>query len=153
MKNAILAASLPFVLAACTIIPAGSAGPASPASPESPASPLVPATPSEPAPNSSLAWAALGQRVAVDGPQVTPLELLEDSRCPANVTCVWAGQVRIRTVVHVGTSDSVRELISGKPEQVADGTLELVEIRPVKTSEAAIAPDDYRFGFRFIGGL
>ncbi len=135
MKNAIFAASLPFVLAACTIIPAG------------------PADPSEPAPASNLAWAALGQRVPVDGPQVTPLELLEDSRCPANVQCVWAGQVRIRAVVHMGTGDTVRELTGGKPEQIADGTLELVEVRPAKSSEAASAPDDYRFGFRFMGGL
>ena len=141
MKNAIFAASLPFVLAACTIIPNDAAGPVSLSAP------------SERAPPSNLAWAALGQRVPVDGPQVTPLELLEDSRCPANVQCVWAGQVRIRAVVHTGTGDSVRELTSGKPEQVADGTLELVEVRPAKSSEAAIAHDDYRFGFRFMGGL
>jgi hypothetical protein len=33
-----------------------------------------------------------------------------------------------------------------------NGMLELVTVRPAKTSEAAIAPGDYRFGFRFSGG-
>ncbi len=133
MKNAIFAASLPFALTACAVIPA------------------PPAAPAESGP--ALAWAALGQRADVGGPAVTPLEVLEDSRCPSDVQCVWAGQVRIRAVIHLGSGDSMRELISGKPEQVADGTLELVDVHPANTSEAAIAHGDYRFGFRFMGGL
>jgi hypothetical protein len=133
MNKAIIAASLPFALAACAVIPA------------------APGNPSEPA--QTLAWAALGQRVYVDGPSVTPLEVLEDSRCPADVKCVWAGQVRIRATIHLGSGDTVRELTSGKPEQVADGTLELVEVQPATHSTKPIAPGDYRFGFRFMGGL
>lgn len=133
MNQAILAASLPLTLAACAVIPAN---PANPAEPET-----------------SLAWAALGQRVYVDGPQVTPLEVLEDSRCPADVQCVWAGQVRIRATIHLGSGDTSAELTSGKPMAVADGTLELVEVKPATSSKATIAPGDYRFGFRFMGGL
>jgi hypothetical protein len=133
MKHAILAASLPLALAACAIIPAS------------------PADPGEP--NPALAWAKLGQKVYADGPQVTPLEVLEDSRCPADVQCVWAGQVRIRATIHLGSGDTSAELTSGKPIPVADGTLELVEVKPATNSKAAIAPGDYRFGFRFMGGL
>lgn len=101
---------------------------------------------------SPLAWARLGERTFVDGPAVTPLAVLEDSRCPADVQCVWAGQVRIRAMIHLGSGDVEHELASGKPIHVADGSLELVEVRPVPNSKAAIAPGDYRFGLRFMGG-
>src|SRR3546814_15909501 len=37
---------------------------------------------------------ALGQKAYVDGPPVQPVEVAEDSRCPMNARCVWAGRVR-----------------------------------------------------------
>ncbi len=101
----------------------------------------------------SGAWARLGERVTVDGPQVTPMEVLEDSRCPIDVQCVWAGRVRLRVTVHLGSGDTERELISGIPVDVADGKLELVEVRPAPNSGAVILPPEYRFGLRFSGGL
>jgi hypothetical protein len=102
-----------------------------------------------------IARAALGQTVAVDGPKVTPLAVLEDSRCPMNARCVWAGQVRLKVRVHLGAGSREHELTSGKPIPVADGTLELVEVRPdrVAGEGQALDPKDYRFGFRFMGGL
>lgn len=103
----------------------------------------------------ALTYAGLGQTVRVDGPRVTPLEVLEDSRCPMNARCVWAGQVRVRVRIESGTGGIV-ELTSGKPVNVADGTLELVEVRPDKVAgsgNGAVTPTDYRFGLRFMGGL
>lgn len=90
--------------------------------------------------------------MSVDGPSVTPLKVLEDSRCPMNARCMWAGQVRIS--LRVGRGKTV-EITSGKPIHVADGTLKLVEVRPDKvagTNNGAIKPAAYRFGFRFRGG-
>jgi hypothetical protein len=102
-----------------------------------------------------ISRAALGETVAVDGPKITPLEVLEDSRCPMNARCVWAGQVRLKVRVHLGAGDQERELTSNKPVQIADGSLELVEVRPdrVAGEGQALDPKDYRFGFRFMGGL
>jgi hypothetical protein len=101
-----------------------------------------------------LSGARLGERVLVDGPAVTPLEVLEDSRCPADVQCAWAGRLRIRTAVHLGSGDQRLDLTLGEPMQVADGMLELVEVQPVPaTAGSTIAPADYRFTFRFDGGF
>ncbi|MEO5587758.1 MAG: hypothetical protein ABIQ81_08710 [Novosphingobium sp.] len=100
-----------------------------------------------------IARAALGQTVGVDGPRVTPLEVLEDSRCPMNARCVWAGQVRLKVRVHLGARDEDHTLTSGKPVQVADGSLELVEVQPDRVVGKALDPENYRFGFRFMGGL
>jgi hypothetical protein len=100
-----------------------------------------------------VARAALGETAYVDGPKVTPLEVLEDSRCPAKVSCVWAGQVRLKVRVHLGARDEERELTLGKSAPVADGSLELVEVAPAPVAGERLDPHDYRFGFRFMGGI
>ena len=103
-----------------------------------------------------LSRGRIGETVAVGGPKVTPLAVLEDSRCPMNARCVWAGQVRVRVRIHLGGGTVVKELTQGQPVPVADGTLELVEVQPDRLADAdapALAPADYRFGFRFMGGL
>lgn len=100
-----------------------------------------------------IARAALGETVYAGGPRVTPLEVLEDSRCPINARCVWAGQVRLKARVDLGTRDEERELTTGKPEPIADGTLELVDVQPDRVAGETLNPGDYRFGFRFMGGL
>lgn len=100
-----------------------------------------------------IARAKLGETVSVDGPRVTPLTVIEDSRCPESVKCVWAGQVRLSVRIDLGSRSETRELTLGKPAQVADGSLTLVEVMPERRGTWAVYPEDYRFGFRFDGGL
>lgn len=161
-----------FALAGCTVIPPADPGRMPPADYPAPAStpapaqqPYMPAPPSYPPPEApypppapaeaALTYAALGQTVTVGGPRITPLQVMEDSRCPMNARCVWAGQVRLRVRIESGRGGEV-EVTSGKPVTVADGTLELVEVRPDKVAgsdtHSGIDPSAYRFGFRFMGG-
>jgi hypothetical protein len=100
-----------------------------------------------------IARARLDEPVYVDGPAVTPLEVLEDSRCPSGVQCVWAGQLRLKVRFHLGARDELLELTLGKPVHVADGNLELIEALPNPVAGEPIKPASYRFGFRFMGGL
>lgn len=110
--------------------------------------------PPETAPDQApLAYAPLGRTVFVDGPKVTPLEVLEDSRCPINARCVWAGQVRLKVRIDLGSGSTMREITSGKPIQIADGSLTLMKVRPDRMTGDAVDPAAYRFGFRFAGGL
>jgi hypothetical protein len=90
--------------------------------------------------------APLNEVANLDGLTVRPLEVLEDSRCPASVQCVWAGRVRIRAEVSGG---GIRELTLGEPVAVNGGTLTLVDVRPGKRTPEAIAPRTYQFTFRF----
>ena len=96
--------------------------------------------------------AAIGETVMVDGPQLTVVELLEDSRCPADVQCIHAGRVRVRVAVHLGAGDRMLDLTLGEPMPVADGALELVAVQPGRATAEAIASAAYRFSFRFDGG-
>jgi hypothetical protein len=97
--------------------------------------------------------ARLGQRVNLGGPKVTVLKVLEDSRCPMEARCVWAGQVRAQVRIELGSGISVQELVSNKPLPVADGALELVGVMPPTSTQRKIAPGDYRFALKFSGGL
>lgn len=89
--------------------------------------------------------ARLGETVRIGGQRVTPLRVLEDSRCPAQVTCVWAGRVRIS--VQIGRA--TRELTLGQPLRLTHGTLLLAQVQPQRRRDLAIPPRAYRFAFRF----
>ena len=75
---------------------------------------------------------------------------MEDSRCPASVQCVWAGQVRV--LVDATRGDGLyaeRVLTLGKPENIDWGWLTLIDVQPQKQAPANTDPRAYRFTFRF----
>ena len=85
----------------------------------------------------------------VHGLQValTPRVVLEDSRCPKDVVCVWAGVVKVRAVLSsgLGTTEHVftlGETITTEAEQVT-----LIDVRPVPVSTNTINTSDYKFDF------
>ncbi len=97
---------------------------------------------------------ALGQKAYVDGPLVQPVEVVEDSRCPMNARCVWAGRVRVKMLWIRGNGEKQPfEATLGEPTQLADGKFTLESVRPEKRTDVTIKPSDYRFSFRFAGGL
>ena len=77
--------------------------------------------------------------------EVTPLELLEDSRCPLDVQCIQAGTVRI--LVAVGASPLTQTLVLGKPLTVSDAVVTLTDVSPAPYARVAISLADYRFTF------
>ncbi|NML05045.1 hypothetical protein [Sphingomonas sp. G-3-2-10] len=107
-------------------------------------------TPASPLPEGP---ARLGQTVYVDGPTVRPIAVIEDSRCPTDVVCVWAGRVVIRAEVGTGPGKREMTLTLGEPVPVADGALILAEVAPVARHTQPVKPADYRFTFKFAGGL
>jgi len=59
----------------------------------------------------------LGESLLAEGISMEFMEVMEDSRCPKDVVCVWAGQAKVKLVVSQnGTSESsdVKEIIVGK---------------------------------------
>ena len=90
-------------------------------------------------------FARLGQSVRLANLRVTPLAVIEDSRCPRLVTCVWRGRLRISTVVN-GRKFT---LDNGVPVAVAKGRLTLVDADPISQRGEAIPPAAYHFELRF----
>ena len=96
---------------------------------------------------------SFGQKAVIDGPVIMPVELLEDSRCPADAQCVWPGQVRITAKWLRPSGDELIELTNGHPVPLADGTLTLIGVTPIRTTKDKIPRNAYRFTFSFAGGL
>lgn len=94
----------------------------------------------------------LGEVGRVDGLRVRPLQVLEDSRCPMNARCVWAGRLIVRTRVTGGGLDRTLDLELGKPQPIAGGTVALVSAAPEKMAGVEIDPRTYRFTYQFDGG-
>ncbi|MBB3842756.1 putative small lipoprotein YifL [Xanthomonas arboricola] len=94
----------------------------------------------------------LGEIAAVDGPKVRPDHVIEDSRCPADVQCVVAGRLIVRTTVMGGGWSKQIDLMLGIPVPVADGMLTLVDATPVPISGHTPMSSTARFSFKFQGG-
>lgn len=82
-----------------------------------------------------------------DGLRVRPIEVLEDSRCPQNARCVWAGRLRLRVNVEGVGEREITDDAEGV--QTPRGNFTLVAVSPgpwTDWPEGAKPP--YRFGFR-----
>ena len=98
-----------------------------------------------------IARARIGETIAVSGHQITPLQMLEDSRCPQGVVCVWAGQVRISATIRTDAGSEMRELTLNQPIEVTGGQLTMVEVYPDPRKDRTVYPEEYRFGFKLTG--
>lgn len=107
-----------------------------------------------PVPSSGMGTAGFDRTAAVGPLRITPLTLVEDSRCPQGVRCVWAGQVRITARIGGRGGVRTRELIAGKPVSIAAGMLTLETIAPPPPQPGAAIPRSaYRFGFRYTANI
>ncbi len=87
--------------------------------------------------------------VAGTGLRVTFESVSADSRCPADVTCVWEGDAAVIVSVQVTAGARTQDELhtSGRyPTEVDAGEyrVRLVEVVPVPRSGASPAPGDYR---------
>ncbi|MDR6835162.1 MULTISPECIES: hypothetical protein [unclassified Sphingopyxis] len=112
------------------------------------------ATTRDPSPLSDASNVALGQQAYADGPIIQPVAVLEDSRCPMNARCVWAGRVRVYMLWFRGNGEQQPfEVTLGEATPLADGSITLESVRPDKMTNVELKPQDYRFAFRFAGGI
>ena len=90
--------------------------------------------------------AAFGQPVRINQMVLRPVAIIQDSRCPANANCVWAGQLIVELAAARG--DPIR-LEMGKPLPIAGGRLTLLGAQPEPIAGKAIPPSSYNFTLRF----
>ncbi len=71
-----------------------------------------------------------------------------------DVACVWAGRVRVKMLwLRPNGEAQPFEAALGEPTPLADGTITLESVHPDKRPDRPIKAGDYRFAFRFMGGL
>jgi hypothetical protein len=69
----------------------------------------------------------------------------EDSRCPGDTTCIWAGEVRAQLEVREGSNEPRQvELKPGDETRAGSHRVILVRVEPQPTSKARIDAQQYR---------
>ena len=77
--------------------------------------------------------------------QVRFVLVTEDSRCPGDVTCIWAGEVKVEVEIREAAKNvSKVEIPEGGNSVVGGYRVTLVRVEPATRSTARIAPQDYR---------
>jgi hypothetical protein len=80
------------------------------------------------------------------------LAVRNDSRCPVDVVCVWAGNAEVEIGVALGMGPTVPYLLNTglDPRSANLGAyqLTLVELRPAPVSTASIPPEQYVVSLR-----
>lgn len=97
---------------------------------------------------SKTLWLNLNQSATAFGVTVTPLQVVEDSRCPANVNCVWAGRVRVRTNLVSGMGTATQIFIPNEPITTEAETVTLTQVAPEPVAGVTIPASEYQFVFR-----
>ena len=92
--------------------------------------------------------ARIGQGASALGVQVIPREIIEDSRCPADVTCIQAGTVAVRSELVSGMGTSSEIFVLNLPITTEAEVITLAEVRPHPVSGNQIADADYVFTFK-----
>ncbi len=90
--------------------------------------------------------AKLGQKISVGGIYITPIEVISDSRCPANVNCIWAGEIQVKVRLEKGSlsKDTVMKIIGADGnERVMFGgnAVSLFEVSPKESYEFTFKVD------------
>jgi len=91
--------------------------------------------------------ATIGQPTRVGALVVTPQALVEDSRCPINARCVWAGRFVLKTRIDGAGWRETVDLTLGQRHSARDAMLTLVSAEPGRTAGAEPARPANLFGF------
>ena len=86
------------------------------------------------------------------GIEITPIQVISDSRCASDVTCIWAGTVNLKTRVKIGTSESEVSLTLGEEKKVGIYSITLTAVEPGTHSQRTINPRDYEFSLKITKG-
>lgn len=86
----------------------------------------------------------LGQPQRVGRLVVTPVAVEEDSRCPMNARCIWAGRVIVRAVVADGRRRTTQRFTLG---EVSSSGLILDSVTPDRMAGGPQEPLRYRVHF------
>jgi hypothetical protein len=95
--------------------------------------------------------AGLGQVAVVDGLRIRPIAVIEDSRCPALVRCVWEGRLKVRARINGSGWTQIRDFEFGVPQAVDHYRIALIAAEPQKAAPGEIEPAAYRFTFTATG--
>jgi len=91
--------------------------------------------------------AMLGQPTRVGQLVVTPMKVVEDSRCPVNARCVWAGRAIVSTRIDGTGWRETTNMELGRPYNTHGIAIQLNSVEPGKMAGQETPPPAYVFGY------
>ncbi len=73
---------------------------------------------------------AIGQLFSSSGVSITPIQILEDSRCPQDVECIQAGTVRVMAQVSGINGNMTQTFTLNEPVSYGSNTITLTAVEP-----------------------
>ncbi|MBR9989969.1 MAG: hypothetical protein KFH98_09450 [Gemmatimonadetes bacterium] len=85
--------------------------------------------------------------LGTDGARITFTTVESDSRCPVDVTCVWAGDAHVR-ITGDGLSSPAQSLdlhtgVEPVAAEFAGYRIRLIDVTPVRRENDTVRPSDY----------
>lgn len=87
----------------------------------------------------------INQAHTVAGTTLTVTKVLEESRCPSDVTCIQAGRVRVALSINSPSGPSQNELEVGQLVTTETLAITLSDVTPYPISTGTIGESEYRF--------
>ena len=92
--------------------------------------------------------ARIGQEVNGLDVSITPLAVLQDSRCPVGVECIWAGTVKLQARLSSGLGIATQGFTLGEPITTEVETVTLTDVSPSPAAGVEIKEAEYVFQFK-----
>ncbi len=96
--------------------------------------------------------AKIDEKIFNKGVYITPKQVISDSRCPKDVQCIWAGELKVRVLLrNSGITNPVEkelDITMGTPAMFDGKTVTLSNAEPAPDSKVSIEPSDYIFEFQ-----
>ena len=100
-----------------------------------------------PAPKNVTVRTIIGQTVNALDVSITPLSVQDDSRCPIDVQCIWAGTIHVRVTLTSGLGTAHETFEIGSSITTEAEIITLTEAAPYPKAGVSILPSDYVFTF------
>lgn len=77
--------------------------------------------------------------------EVQFVAIVEDSRCPRDVACLWAGEVKVQLAIRGKSAESTHHELPEAQSTLVEGyRVTILEVRPEALSTRKISPEEYR---------
>ncbi len=107
----------------------------------------APTTPVTPHAQTETVILKIGERKQVLGIYITPVKILEDSRCPIDVQCIQAGTVRVQVLAESGMGNGQLTLKLNEKGTTETEEITLTNVSPAPVSTEASESRDYSLTF------
>lgn len=89
----------------------------------------------------------IGETKALQGIEIKPTRIIEDSRCPLDVQCIWAGQLVVEVLLKSGTRFQTIQMKTGVGRVYSGKTIVLSSALPLKKAGEEIKKEEYVLTF------